>query len=120
MGMLRLLFSFSEPELVLRTATPHSIRTTIQHWQLRDVINFPSPPSPNSSATSYAANYSSQSLYVISQASVQHYNRKTRKSDLVLQDLAFSPTSMAVACGYLAVGGTRSQVVVRRLEDPSW
>ena len=34
-----------------------------------------------------------------------------------MKDLAFSPTSIASGCGYLAAGGQRSQLVVRHLNS---
>lgn len=36
-----------------------------------------------------------------------------------MKELTFSPTSMAAACGYLAAGGQRSQLMVRQL-NTNW
>lgn len=94
----------------------HSVRTTIQHWyawqsliwdrQLRDLITF--------------SGQNRHDLLAVHQSTVQLHNTKTRQSTAVLRDLPFSPTSMAAAHGYVAVGGQRSQIVVRSLVNPQW
>lgn len=56
----------------------------------------------------------------VHQSNVYLYNLRTRTSEHVLRDLGFSPTAMCSGNGYLAVGGQRSQVIVKSLEDEEY
>ncbi|ORZ38126.1 WD40-repeat-containing domain protein [Catenaria anguillulae PL171] len=80
----------------------HGIRSTIQHWQLRDLISCPTSRK--------------EVLYVCGN-NVNLYNTETRSSFTVLKDLAFPPTCMTTGLGYLVVGGQRSQLMVRELRS---
>eukprot|EP00736_Rhodelphis_marinus_P000943 Rmarinus@m.18191 len=85
------------------TPTIHKTPTSIQHWQLRDLI------SCGDCSTGY---------YYTNEAWVKHYNTLTHKpSTIMLCD--FEPTSMTVGCGYVAAGGQQSQLKVVSLENDS-
>lgn len=53
----------------------------------------------------------------VHQSNVYFYNLRTKKSEYALKGLSFAPTAMTCGHGYMAVGGQRSQVVVRSLEE---
>eukprot|EP00884_Botryococcus_braunii_P020416 jgi/Botrbrau1/7058/Bobra.0165s0081.1 len=72
--------------------------TTIQHWQLRDLITCKQP----------------DELFCVHQHSTVLYNVRADRSTVV-QDLLFGPTSMTVGGGYIAAGGHNSQLDVRHL-----
>ncbi|KAI9189646.1 hypothetical protein H9P43_001079 [Blastocladiella emersonii ATCC 22665] len=78
----------------------YPIRSTIQHWQLRDLISCPS---------------SRKEVLYVSGNNVNLYNTESRSSLTVLKDLSFPPTCMTTGLGYLVVGGQRSQLMVRQL-----
>lgn len=80
----------------------HNIKTSIQHWQLRDMVSFPYPDD-------------NELVAVVHQSNVIQYNLQTREREFILQNLSFSPTAMTTGCGYLAVAGQRSQVVVKNM-----
>ncbi|KAJ3212328.1 Cilia- and flagella-associated protein 43 [Dinochytrium kinnereticum] len=80
----------------------HAQRSSIQHWQLRDLISCPKSRS--------------EFIYV-NQNNVLSYNTESKESTALLKDLTFSPTSMTAGHGYLAAGGQRSQLIVRQLSS---
>eukprot|EP00126_Sphaerothecum_destruens_P014422 Sdes_comp25028_c0_seq1m22644 len=79
----------------------HPQKSTIQHWQLRDLIHCPT---------------SKEEFIYVHQNNVNKYNTRTKEVREILKDLTFSPTSMTVGCGYVAAGGQRSQLMVRNME----
>ncbi|KAI8899960.1 WD40-repeat-containing domain protein [Globomyces pollinis-pini] len=81
-----------------------SQRSTIQHWQLRDLVLCPTSKK--------------QFLYV-NQNLVNFYDTETQQTSPAMRDIAFSPTSVTAGYGYLAAGGQRSQLMVRKL-DSDW
>lgn len=87
---------------VKRKHRVYSLPTTIQHWQLRDLVSSPTDGT----------------VYTVRENSVRSFNTSTGKMASVLADLTFSPTSMAASCGYVAAGGQRSQLMVRSTETP--
>ncbi|KAI8926586.1 WD40-repeat-containing domain protein [Entophlyctis helioformis] len=80
----------------------HPQRTTIQHWQLRDLVACPT---------------SRKEVFYVNQNAVYSLNTETQEATPALRDLSFSPTSMTTGCGYLAAGGQRSQVMIRQLSS---
>eukprot|EP00834_Sanchytrium_tribonematis_P001868 NODE_49_length_31687_cov_0.791123.p10 type:complete len:334 gc:universal NODE_49_length_31687_cov_0.791123:21754-20753(-) len=78
----------------------HNVKTTIQHWQLRDLIACP---------------YDSSEIFHVYQNNVSTFNSKTNMILPIMKELTFSPTSMHVGHGYVAAGGQRSQLMVRQL-----
>eukprot|EP00158_Paraphelidium_tribonemae_P002930 Partr_v1_DN25787_c0_g1_i16_m74544 len=85
-------------------ARKHAQRSSIQHWQLRDLINCPEKRSE---------------FYHVHQNNVFMYNTVTAQPLAIMKELTFAPTSMTTGCGYLAVGGQRHQLMVRQLNS-SW
>ena len=71
--------------------------------QLRDLIAYPTKDK--------------REVLTVYQNSVCLHNTLRKTTSHPLKDLSFSPTSMACDYGYLAVGGQRSQVVVRQLNS---
>ncbi|RKO96812.1 WD40 repeat-like protein, partial [Caulochytrium protostelioides] len=80
----------------------YPVLATIQHWQLRDLVVCP--------------RRADEFLYVHGN-NVISYDTTMRRGKALLRKLAFAPTSMACAEGYLAAGGQRSQLVVRSLDS---
>lgn len=78
----------------------YSQRISIQHWQLRDLVS---------------CLKNENDVYCVNQYSVLQYNTQTLQSTSVLKYLTYSPTSMCLNHGYLAVGGQRAQLTVRHL-----
>ncbi|KAL6771155.1 hypothetical protein ACKKBF_B34160 [Auxenochlorella protothecoides x Auxenochlorella symbiontica] len=72
--------------------------STIQHWQLRDLLHCPERE---------------HELYCTN----RHYTLKCTPDEkrVLVQDLHFEPTSLAVRYGYIAAGGQTSQLDVRAL-----
>ena len=107
----------SSDEIKFTTGTPrkYSQRSTIQHWflifirQLRDLILCPDA--------------NKRKVIYVNQMSVNWFDTQTQtvldinKSSSALNDLSFSPTSIASGCGYLAAGGQRSQLMVKELNS---
>lgn len=91
-------------------STRHPVKMTIQHWQLRDLLCF-----------SGSSQQSSTNLFSVYHNTVQCYDTATRQHlvNPPLTDLGFSPTTMTSAHGYLAVGGQRGQITIKRL-DGTW
>eukprot|EP00835_Amoeboradix_gromovi_P000592 NODE_21_length_38511_cov_0.503306.p10 type:complete len:316 gc:universal NODE_21_length_38511_cov_0.503306:30183-31130(+) len=93
----------SDPSPFLFTKLPakrYSIKTTIQHWQLRDLIACPNDP---------------HEIFHVNQNNVSIFNTKSNTVNPIMRELTFSPTSMYVGHGYVAAGGQRSQLMVRQL-----
>ncbi|KAF9202853.1 hypothetical protein BGZ49_007008 [Haplosporangium sp. Z 27] len=80
----------------------HNQRLTIQHWQLRDLITCPK---------------SSEEFIYVNASSVNSYNTRTKVTTSLMKELNFHPTSLTAACGYLAAGGQRSQLMVRQMNS---
>ncbi|KAH8554405.1 WD40-repeat-containing domain protein [Umbelopsis sp. PMI_123] len=78
----------------------HVQRITIHHWQLRDLLLCPE---------------NKKEVVFPYQNNVIQYNMETEKETFLLKDLTFAPTSITANSGYLAVGGQRSELVVREL-----
>ncbi|KAI8585750.1 WD40-repeat-containing domain protein [Geranomyces variabilis] len=89
-----------EVEFVRPCPKKHPQRSSIQHWQLRDLISCPTRRS--------------EFLYV-NQNNVFQYNTISKQTTAILKDLSFPPTSVTTGCGFLAAGGQRSQLMVRQL-----
>ena len=77
---------------------------------MRDLIAFPSDDP--------------EQLFAVYHSRVEAWNLRRTSTSYVLRDLSFAPTCMTTGLGYLAVGGQRSQVVVRSLGNdwyhPAW
>lgn len=89
-------------EFLHATPRKHLQRSTIQHWQLRDLIASPR---------------SRKEFVFVNQHDVLSYNTATQLTSPILKSLNFAPTSLTVGCGYLACGGQRSQLTVRDLNS---
>eukprot|EP00158_Paraphelidium_tribonemae_P002932 Partr_v1_DN25787_c0_g1_i1_m74524 putative Uncharacterised protein domain (DUF2415) len=98
------LLSMENDLYVKPAARKHAQRSSIQHWQLRDLINCPEKRSE---------------FYHVHQNNVFMYNTVTAQPLAIMKELTFAPTSMTTGCGYLAVGGQRHQLMVRQLNS-SW
>ena len=88
-------------ELTERTFATPAQPTTIQHWQLRDLV---------------ASSDNSSEVYCVNGEKVMLYSTRTQSSKLV-QQLNYQPTSMTVAHGFLATGGTKSELDVFSLTE---
>ncbi|KAJ3338085.1 hypothetical protein HDU93_010021 [Gonapodya sp. JEL0774] len=86
-------------EFVKHAPLKHPARSSIQHWQLRDLLT---------------CTTNSREFVYVNQNNVVTYNTETKQSTPAFKDLAFSPSSIASGCGYLAAGGQRSQLIVRQ------
>eukprot|EP00732_Lithocolla_globosa_P001638 Lithocolla_globosa_v1_NODE_851_length_3187_cov_22.354406.p1 type:complete len:323 gc:universal NODE_851_length_3187_cov_22.354406:673-1641(+) len=85
------------PRYVNPQAKIHQVCTTIQHWQLRDLVSCPRSPSE---------------VYFVDGQSVGCLNTKTGCVSESLQ-LNYAPTSMTASSHYLATGGHDSELTVR-------
>lgn len=96
--------TYPHENLLLRQEDPlkHRQKTSIQHWQLRDLLTF-----VNSDPTQ---------LVSVNQSQLNTFNPFSGKSRPFMRELAFQPTCISTGAGYLAVGGQRSQVIVKSLE----
>ncbi|KAI8610297.1 WD40-repeat-containing domain protein [Chytriomyces sp. MP71] len=94
--------SFMREDVTFVKPTPrkHAQRSSIQHWQLRDLLACPN---------------NRNEFFFVNQNNVFGYNSETKTTTPVLKDLTFSPTSMTTGEGYIAAGGQRSQLTVRQL-----
>lgn len=54
-------------------------------------------------------------IVAIYQNNVYQYNLARKSATVALKDIAFSPNAVTCGHGYLAVGGQRSQVIIRQL-----
>ncbi|KAJ1514561.1 hypothetical protein HMI54_012516 [Coelomomyces lativittatus] len=88
--------------IMTATAKRFPVQSTIQHWQLRDLI------------VCGTKNGSKEIFYVCGN-NVHILNTETGSSVPILKDLSFPPTCITTSHGYLAVGGQRSQLLVRQL-----
>ncbi|GAB4818511.1 hypothetical protein N2152v2_005557 [Parachlorella kessleri] len=73
--------------------------STIQHWQLRDLLHCPDKDGE---------------LFCVHRNRTLRYDVNNDRSSVV-QELAFEPTSMTVSHGFVAAGGQNSQLDVRSL-----
>lgn len=76
---------------------------TIQHWQLRDLVQAPR---------------SSKEFFTVFQNGVRRYSTNTGEIQTIFKDLNFVPTSIAVNHGFVAAGGQQGQLVIRELDGP--
>lgn len=100
----RYLCSYSREQCAFVKPNPRKFnqRSTIQHWQLRDLILC--PPVSNK-------------FIFVNHNNVNYFDTETQAVTPALRDLAFSPTSITSGYGYLAAGGQRSQLMVRSLDN---
>ena len=56
-------------------------------------------------------------IVAVYQNNVFQYNTARKNNTTLLKDISFSPTTIASDHGYLAVGGQRSQVIIRQLSS---
>lgn len=56
-------------------------------------------------------------IVAVYQNNVLQYNTSRKTSTALLKDISFSPTTVTSDYGYLAVGGQRSQVIIRQLHS---
>ena len=71
--------------------------------QLRDMITFPTKDK--------------REIVAVYQNNILQYNTARKTSTALLKDVSFSPTTITSAFGYLAIGGQRSQVIIRQLNS---
>ncbi|KAK9718180.1 hypothetical protein K7432_005695 [Basidiobolus ranarum] len=97
------VMQFRENAVFLKTEPrKHGVRTSIQHWQLRDLVACPNEKGE---------------FYFVNQNNVSRYNTASMETTPIIKDLLFSPNSMTAGCGYLAAGGHRSQLAVSQLNS---
>lgn len=89
----RLVFSIGK-ELIVK-------QVFIFSRQLRDMITFPTKDK--------------REIVAVYQNNVVQYNMARKTSTSLLKDISFAPTTLTANYGYLAVGGQRSQVIIRQL-----
>eukprot|EP01134_Creolimax_fragrantissima_P003227 CFRG3227T1 len=87
-------------EFVHRTPKKHPFQTTIQHWQLRDLVQ--SAGDPNE-------------FIHVNGHTISKYNTATQTVTPIMPDLSFRPNSLCAQFGYVAAGGQRSQLVVKNM-----
>lgn len=78
----------------------YQVRTSIHHWQLRDMITATSKPH--------------EVIYAHSNT-VNLLNTETQKTHTLVKNLIFNPTSICYGHGIVGIGGQRSQLVVKNL-----
>ncbi|OAG28877.1 hypothetical protein NEDG_01016 [Nematocida displodere] len=78
----------------------YQVRTSIHHWQLRDMVT----TSPTAGEVIYA--YSN---------TVNLLNTRTQKTHTLVKNLVFNPTSICYGYGMIGIGGQRSQLVVKNV-----
>ena len=71
--------------------------------QLRDMITFPAKDK--------------REIIAVYQNNIVQYNMARKTSTSLLKDINFAPTTVTANYGYLAVGGQRSQVIIRQLNS---
>lgn len=91
-----------DASFVRRTPKTYNLKTSIQHWQLRDLIVCPR---------------SNKEFISVYQNNINAYDTHKGTVTPLLQGMAFSATSITASNGYLAAGGQRSQLMVRSLES---
>ncbi|KAI8078908.1 WD40-repeat-containing domain protein [Halteromyces radiatus] len=89
-------FTYNDRQIV------HQVETTIQHWQLRNLISSPS----------------SHIVALPRHNTIQFYNTKTKEIVKTL-DLPFAPMSIDTRYDHVAVAGPRGLALVRSMDD-SW
>ncbi|KAJ3132561.1 hypothetical protein HDU90_006773 [Geranomyces variabilis] len=78
----------------------HSVLVNIHHWQLRHLIQCPTR---------------NEEFVYATDGDVSSYDTETRQTTSLLPDLTFKPTTIAAAFGFVAAGGQRGVLVVRKL-----
>lgn len=56
-------------------------------------------------------------IIAVYQNNIVQYNMARKTSTSLLKDINFAPTTVTANYGYLAVGGQRSQVIIRQLNS---
>lgn len=79
----------------------YQIRTSIHHWQLRDMVASTSDPN--------------EILYVYGN-SINMLNTRTQRAYSVASNLLFNPTTICYKDGLLGVGGQRSQLIIKSMQ----
>ncbi|KAI5190389.1 hypothetical protein NEMIN01_1013 [Nematocida minor] len=79
----------------------YQVRTSIHHWQLRDMISSTNEPS--------------KVLYVYGN-SINMLNTKTERAHSVSRNLLFNPTAICYNDGIVAAGGQRSQLFIKNIQ----
>ncbi|KAI5190764.1 hypothetical protein NECID01_1131 [Nematocida sp. AWRm77] len=78
----------------------YQVRTSIHHWQLRDMITTSTNPG--------------EIIYAHSNT-INLLNTNMQKTHTIVKNLVFNPTSICYGHGMVAVGGQRSQLVIKNL-----
>ncbi|KAI5186380.1 hypothetical protein NEHOM01_1434 [Nematocida homosporus] len=78
----------------------YQVRTSIHHWQLRDMIT---------TTTKFG-----EVVYAHSNT-INLLNTETQKSHTLVKNLVFNPTSICYGHGMVAIGGQRSQLVIKNI-----
>jgi hypothetical protein len=125
-------------QLLLLPPRRHSQRTSIQHWyyptcpiltcnnrlldrQLRDLVCFPDTAGltvDGSGTNSSTSNCKSDTVCTVNNTVVYAYGLQSHQANVLLRDLPFAPTCMHARHGFVAIGGQRSQVIVKSLQNP--
>jgi len=79
----------------------YQVRTSIHHWQLRDMVTTSSNPN--------------EIIYAHSNT-VNLLNTSTQKTHTLMKNLVFNPTSMCYGHGIVAIGGQRSQLLTKNIQ----
>ncbi|RUS17966.1 hypothetical protein BC937DRAFT_89307 [Endogone sp. FLAS-F59071] len=93
-----------EADFIKLTPKKHLRTITIGHWQLRDLLLCPTNRK--------------EIIYPFGN-SVLKYNTEKKQETNLLSGIGFDPTSIAAGHGYIAAGGQKSELVVRKL-DGTW
>ncbi|KAI5180120.1 hypothetical protein NEOKW01_0449 [Nematocida sp. AWRm80] len=78
----------------------YQVRTSIHHWQLRDMVT-----------TTTSQN---EIIYAHSNT-INLLNTETQKTHSLIKNLVFNPTSICYGHGVIGIGGQRSQLVIKSL-----
>jgi WD40 repeat protein len=83
------------------TISKYPQQVTIQHWQLRDLVQAPR---------------SRYEFFTVNHNNVEQFCIQDNKVDSVFKNLDFTPTSITMGFGFAAAGGQRGQLIVRELD----
>lgn len=105
MFTFKMPWDISEPQevnnFVLEDYKKYQVRTSIHHWQLRDMLT--------------TTDASGEVIYTHSNT-VNILNTNSQKTRTLMRGLVFNPTSMCYGHGMVALGGQRSQLVVKNVQ----
>lgn len=93
-------FTIDSAQFTLPGPRRFSVRTSVQHWQLRDLVQC----TGNDNEIAFVHGNSCNLL-----------NTKSKALSVALRDLSFSPTALAVSKSFGAVAGQRGQLAVRSI-----